>query len=225
MCRMAAYVGNSREEMVGLYRSLKATVRSEAESKGVRKAEQCMDGWGYVVASDCGIVHYRTGRSILDDRISLPNTEGMTYAIFHARKATDKSTVSWEFSHPFAGRVGSGQIYLAHNGQIKFNARDGCTMDTQYGLEVIEREGVERGVEKLKGIVKTGLNLLILEADAGPRLRFLNFYLDRTKSGYFDMFYRKTDSGIVVVSSTLRQNGIKTASRVPYGELMDMDSL
>ncbi|MCL5413301.1 MAG: hypothetical protein M1569_02775 [Candidatus Marsarchaeota archaeon] len=224
---MLAYVGRSNDELAGLKKALKATVRAEVDGTGRTYEGKCVDGWGYALVADGRIVHYRTGMSILDDNHEFPEMNGIIYAVVHARKASNREMVGSRFSHPFTVSTDKSTIFMCHNGLIRVDKKFPNVIDTEQGLRVIERRGVEKGIEMLKGITETGLNLFILQVDRDTgktSIRYLNFYTDSSSSSYFDLFFSKLKDGVAVVSSSLLDHGLD-GKRVEYGKLLDMANL
>ena len=227
MCRMLAYVGKSNSELAGLKTALKATVRAEVDGTGRTYEGRCVDGWGYTLVANDGIVHYRTGMSILEDNHDLPEMKGVIYAVVHARKASNREMVGGRFSHPFTVSTDKSTIFMCHNGLLRVDKKLPGIIDTEQGLRVIERHGIEKGIEMLKGITETGLNLFILQVDretGRTSIKYLNFYTDSSSSAYFDLFFSKLKDGVAVVSSSLLDHGLD-GKKVEYGTLLDMADL
>ncbi len=224
---MLAYVGRSNDEIAELHKALKATVRAEVDGRGRKYEGRCVDGWGYVLVADSGIAYYKTAKPIIDDDHEIPRMDGKIYAMIHARKASDATLVESRFSHPFIGNVDDATLFLCHNGLIRTDQKNLRMTDTEYGLTIIEKAGVEKGVEMLKDITGTGLNLFILQMNkitGKVSLKYLNYYIDRGKNEYFDLFFSTLEDGKAIVSSSLQDHGIK-GTLVEYGKLLDIENL
>jgi len=226
---MFAYVGRSNQDIAALHKALKESARNDVIAREFKSEGHCVDGWGYVMLSQSGLFHYRNGKPIFDDEHELPRLDGKVYAIFHARRASDKHKLGTVFAHPFPGSLSEHAIYLAHNGLVDMGDLSGADMtDTEYALRVITRKGLTAGIEELKDLTLTGLNLLILEIDKqtqAPAIRYLNFYVNPHRSRYFDMHFAEMADGKAIVSSTLLKYGIKrdTVLGVPFDRLSDLE--
>jgi predicted glutamine amidotransferase len=169
MCRMFAYTGESREELLSLVESLSNAAKNDTiRAKVGWKHVSHPDGWGFVVCSDSGTTYQRFAAPMFgDDAISkIPTTTGRIFAIFHARKRT-KGPIGEAFSQPFAVETGTGSTYLAHNGSLDM---DGLGMnlglraetDSQMAARYASSNGIPRAVSILKKFVdsNSALNLL-----------------------------------------------------------------
>ncbi len=229
MCRMFAYVGTSHREIKSLHTALKEASRKNEVGQEVGLQNACSDGWGYVIVNGTDIMHHRSITPIFEDDHRIPVTTGKTYAIFHARRASDLSKVEKSFTHPFDGSNERDLTFLAHNGRVTMDrqANPGI-IDTEFALKVILEKGLEEGVRHLGPLTENALNLLVLQINRlteQPSLQFLNFYTDPSEGNYFDMFYTRMRNGVAVVSSTLPEFGIRAEGKVPYDKLVDIENL
>ncbi|MDE1834040.1 MAG: hypothetical protein KGH64_01745 [Candidatus Micrarchaeota archaeon] len=232
MCRMFSYAGNSHTDIAELHKALKSAARNDAYMARNGRAGQCADGWGYVMATQGRIFRYTTDIPIYDDRHTIPRISSKAYAIFHARKASDRRKLGVGFSHPFEDSGRDGLIFLAHNGLVRMDDQNDLTRsDTEYAMQIISEKGIEKGLEVLRGLTLTGLNLAILQVEKPENshaLMYLNFYKNNHINylkRYFELYYKRTDSGISVMSSSLLGYGIKPDGIVPYGVLGNIERL
>ncbi|MDE1768580.1 MAG: hypothetical protein KGH62_04370 [Candidatus Micrarchaeota archaeon] len=236
---MFAYVGNSNKEIARLHEALKESARNDpvadaarkSAGRGLRIGASCIDGWGYVIVTNGSVMHYRSATPIFDDSHKIPEIEGRSFAIFHARKASDQKKLGLTFSHPFLAVNKGDMLYLAHNGMVKMRPNPSSS-DTEYALKVLNERGVEAGIERLESQTISGLNLMLLEIEKPsniPSLKFFNYYNNPTDnphlSNYFNMYYSANEDGIAVVSSTLLCYGITSDGKVPYAKLMHVEEL
>ena len=91
---MFGYCGTSETDVQELYAGLTPRLRERPQFSAA-VAPGCSahcHGWGYVIQADNGLFHYRTARSIYEDKIVLPKLEGQIRAIFHGRYASKTAT-------------------------------------------------------------------------------------------------------------------------------------
>jgi len=60
MCRLFGYVGKSHGDVELLYDNLKKCAANDVLANELGKRQIHKDGWGYVMLSDSGLVHYRS---------------------------------------------------------------------------------------------------------------------------------------------------------------------
>lgn len=232
MCRMFAYVGSSQDDLRRLYSALVEAASYDRNLSWLPDKEdrRHSDGWGSVVLSNGRIQHYRTHVPIFEDKgYGLPEIQGKTYAIFHARKANKGRPVdSPVFSHPFVDESGSRTTFLAHNGALK-GPIPKDRVDSELALtEIVESDGVTEAFGSLKGRTKTALNLLVLTIDRPsrtPKLEYLNYWADavsRERREYYRLYAKRMRGGTAVFSSSL-DGGIKGGSPCRFGKVARLD--
>lgn len=238
MCRMFAYVGNSRDELENLVAMLRDSAKRDriAETLGMAKTTH-PDGWGYVVSSELGCEVGKFGNDIskeTDIKTRLPPTSGGMFAIFHARQAT-KGTIGESSSQPFWVDDESGTLFLAHNGSLDMDGMRedlGLTgeTDSEMILNYAVRKGLPAAVTDLWKYVdsNSALNLLVLRRRRdGKAELYANWHYkkgspDITK--YYEMMYQHLPHGKVVFSSTLNEYGLNGRT-LPQGRLMTASEL
>ncbi|HEV2319604.1 MAG TPA: hypothetical protein VGV18_07630, partial [Verrucomicrobiae bacterium] len=173
-------------------------------------------GWGYVIHAANGLFHYRSAHPVYDDRVVLPRLDGQIHAIFHGRYASNEKLTGHIFSHPFVAATNSELIYLAHNGGVSPENELERSVDSEWVLDEIARNGgTDMVLPKLKERTKSALNLLILKvgraAGTPVSLQYLNFFKPREpgKVDYYRMYLGSMPGGCAVVSSTLTMPGTK----------------
>ncbi|MFP3205600.1 MAG: class II glutamine amidotransferase [Metallosphaera yellowstonensis] len=213
MCRMFAYVGSSTRELESLYKALR-----ESASNDTRRIKDNKhgDGWGYVIYSGEVIWYYRSRRAIYDENFTVPQVDGKFYAVFHARQASKKETVSSRFSHPFQESNEKELIFLAHNGYVdeeelkEWLGYQGYTTDSELVTKALAKFGMRPEVmERLREYTVSALNLLILRVDKGSgvgRLYYLNYF--KKDPEFYRMYLSQGMEGKAVFSSTLKDYGI-----------------
>lgn len=229
MCRMFAYIGDSREDLALLVNALSKAARRDtiAEEVPLRYIVHD-DGWGFAVYSKRGLVYYRSGGPIFRDDLTLPPTIGKIFAVFHAKQATPGNPVGLRFSHPFIAETDSGLVLLAHNGsmykdrlaeRLHFAGDLSRVTDSELVLKYAVQRGLAAASAGLEDCTKTNsaLNLLVLEiGDNGQADIFVkHFYrkegrLDKTR--YYDLCYEDLTGGRAVFSSTLNDYGLSGMS-------------
>ncbi|MCY0884114.1 MAG: class II glutamine amidotransferase [Acidianus infernus] len=226
MCRMFAYVGDSKEELTKLYEALKESAKNDiiASKYGLNPVHG--DGWGYVIYDGERIYFYKSKNPIFNESLILPSIEGKFYAIFHARQATDKSTVSARFAHPFYGDDENYFYFFAHNGSVDkeklaqvLNFQGQTTIDSELALKFLIKNGLDKGIDLLmKDYTKSALNVFILRisrSDGSAELYYVNYYTRKDRSEYYK-FYKNENA---VFSSTLAYYGIRGVE-VEEGKLL-----
>lgn len=218
MCRMFAYVGRSSKDIEQLANALSKSAKSDTKT---RTGISHKDGWGYSIFSDRGIDYYTSPNPIYNEKIKLPLVEGQIFAIFHARKATDQSSVKKKFSHPLLGLTEDSQVFFAHNGSVETNylkkALDvgGEMIDSELALRYVLKNGLEstKNLEE-HTTMNSALNLLILKVkrDGLAELFVKHFYRKdpekSDKTEYYNLYYQDMEEGKAVFSSTLNDNGL-----------------
>ncbi|MCI2414721.1 MAG: class II glutamine amidotransferase [Candidatus Aramenus sp.] len=229
MCRMFAYVGESVEDMKLLYSLLVESARKDviAERLGLNPVHG--DGWGLAIYDGERLLHYRSSKPIFEEELPDIEVKGKFYAIFHARQATNKATVSARFSHPFLETNETQLVFLAHNGWVdeerlkeKLNFRPSITTDSELALKYYTKIG---DVKFLEEVTKSALNLLILKVsrESGEaELLYENYYVRKDRPEYYDMYLWEGKGGIAVMSSTLKYYGNLKVRDVEKGKLLKL---
>ncbi len=210
MCRMFAYVGSSRKDMGRLYSALKEAARCDNTLKGMEGMSHD-DGWGCVILNGGRLVHYRSIKPVYSDgAFAMPEIDGTTYAIFHARKASNSSPKGLAiFSHPFVAVTESAVLFMAHNGGLQSSEIPVNTVDSELALKKIVEAGSLTGAKAaLEQVTGSALNLLLLsverEGDAA-RMEYLNHWNGEERSSYYRMYYADMEGGRAVFSSTMAE--------------------
>ena len=163
----------------------------------------------------------------------MPEFNGKIYAIFHALNAHDKDLISPIFEHPFMVSNGNQVMYMAHNGVvdkqlIMENLRiNGIYNDTEAALEYLNQNGL-KSISDLENYTKSSLNVIILNLDKKTRngqIYFKNFYRDKSKGDYLDMYTAVLPHGKAVVSSTLTMYGIDRCTRVTAQSMSNLEEI
>ena len=211
MCRMFAYAGTSRKDLSALFRSLKKAAKHDEMLTWKEESEkQHRDGWGCAIFAEDKLFHYRTQKPIFeDDEFLMPHINGMTYAIFHARKTLKPKGLPM-FSHPFVAETGRELLFLAHNGGLEDQkAVPENMVDSELALrKIAERGGLEPALAELEAMKWTALNLLLLRIDRctrQARIEGLNRWYtdDASKAAYYKLYSKSLGGGKAVFSSTL----------------------
>ncbi|WP_160164865.1 class II glutamine amidotransferase [Candidatus Acidianus copahuensis] len=215
------------EDLQSLYLALSESAKNDNIAKNFGINPVHGDGWGYVIYNRQTIYTYKTEKPIFSDSISIPTITGEFLAIFHARQASDKTTVSSIFSHPFFGSDQRYLYFFAHNGHISEESLmkelnfSGKTTDSEMALQYITRKGLEKALPELERMTLSALNILILRIDksnGNAEVFYENYYLNKERSEYYDMFEVKLSKGNAVVSSTLTQR-FNEKQKVDFGKL------
>ena len=250
MCRMFAYFGASRDELLLLFRALRSSAESDPLAPNQTK-NQHSDGWGYVLYAGGELGHEKFLEPIFaGGERSIPEFSGPAYAIFHARQAGSELVGESRFQHPFRGEWEGGTIFLAHNGSFA-KRRLASELDPSFDAsEVVGSEAALKYIlqQRNKGARLTdattrledftkrnsALNLLILEVPRSgePQLFAKHFYNrvqdGRDKSIYYQINYQKLDSGgVAFFSSTLAQaqRELKDSSILDTSELTPVSEI
>jgi len=169
----------------------------------------------------------RTGRAIFRDDHQIPRIEGKVYAIFHARSATDSKKVGSIFSHPYFAAADDRLIWLAHHGELEENVITAPHLvDSEYILKFVMDNGTVEGIKKSKLATQSSLNMCMLEIrrdTLAASLKYMNYYLDKSMGEYYDMHYSRMRGGGAVMSSTLKEYGIKGTTAVTHGTLEELE--
>ncbi|MGD0319380.1 MAG: class II glutamine amidotransferase [Nitrososphaerales archaeon] len=223
MCRIAGYVGDSREDLEKLVDGLRWASRNDTTSG---KLVVHGDGWGYAVYSDLGRFSYRTQKAIFEDKMDLHETRGKIYAILHARKASPGYKAEEKSSHPFFGETKDSFVYFAHNGSLddevlrRLTGLDGDAIDSELAFRYMLQIGIFPAASELEKYVKpnSALNLLVLEMrkGGGAEVYVKNYYAkdgtDRDMTKYYQILRQDMDGGKAAFSSTFNDSHFKGKS-------------
>lgn len=220
MCRIFTYSGSSMDELNTLYGALKKSAQRDvlAEEAGM-SFNRHPDGWGYVAITDKNKIYsYKNGNPIFEDDYKLPKMMGHMYAIFHARHATEKYLVAAPFNSPYLETTPSKVMYLVHNGRVNkkrmgrdLNYDGYLNVDCELISKHVVGFGMEKSMKMLEGYTESALNVIMMTYDRKSRdidMYYKNYYIDKTKSEYYDMYLSKMPHGKALVSSTLIRYGI-----------------
>ncbi|MGD0395752.1 MAG: class II glutamine amidotransferase [Nitrososphaerales archaeon] len=235
MCRIAGYVGDSRENLEKLVDGLRWAARNDTTS-GTPVVHG--DGWGYAIYSDLGRFSYRTPKAIFEDEIDLHKTKGRICAILHARKASPGYKADEKSSHPFFGETEDSFVYFAHNGSLDDEVLRGLTgfngdaIDSELAFRYMLQRGIFPAASELENYVKpnSALNLLVLEIrkGGGAEVYVKSYYnkdgTNRDMTEYYQMLKQDMDGGKAAFSSTFNDNhfmGKDLGKRglIPFSEL------
>jgi predicted glutamine amidotransferase len=235
MCRIAGYVGNSREDLEKLVDGLRWAAQNDRTSG---RLVVHGDGWGYAIHSDLGRFSYKTQKAIFEDDIDLPETKGRIFAILHARKASPGYKAEKKSSHPFFGETEDSFVYFAHNGSLDQEALRGLTgfdekaIDSELAFRYMLQIGIFPGASELERYVKpnSALNLLVLEVKkgGGAEVSVKNYYrrdkTKRDKTKYYQILKQDMGGGKAAFSSTFNDNhflgrDLGKEGLVPFSEL------
>jgi len=214
---MFGYCGTSESDVHELYSGLKSACANDPTLPAIAPgcSAHC-HGWGYVIQADNGLFHYRTARSIYEDKITLPKLEGRIRAIFHGRYASKPELTGHIFSHPFVATDDTKVTFFAHNGGIGVDGLPERKVDSEWALEqVIAMGGIESALPTLKEHTRSALNLLVLtidrKKDTPALLEYFHFFKPKEpgKVEYYNMFEGTMPGGRALVSSTLTMSGAK----------------
>lgn len=217
MCRMFAYSGTSKNELERLYAALKKAAAHDGIAERLNAGfSEHGDGWGYAIADESNSLHhYRSSMPIYKDEHVLPKLNGSFSAIFHARKATDPSTIRAAFSHPFLESNANELLFFAHNGYINREALmeevgfGGMTTDSEMAAKLFAREG-QGCIKILEKNTESALNLLIMSVDrrtGKAEIRYNNYYVKKDMAKFYELYSVDLPEGRAVYSSTLSELG------------------
>lgn len=225
---MFAYVGESLDELKSLFIALQSSAREDNIAKKYGLNPVHGDGWGYVIYDGEHLYYYKSVKPIFEEDFPLGlDLKGEFYAIFHARQATDKSTVSARFSHPFMESNDTYIYFFAHNGsvndgklrkELNFN---GITTDSELAAKYYAKT---ENMKYLESITLSALNVLILRirrSDGVAELLYENYYV-KDRPDYYDLYLWKGKKGRAVMSSTLKLYGFLDVEQVPKGQLLKL---
>lgn len=208
---MFGYRGKIESDLHELYRGLTQACASDPSLQAV--APNCSahcHGWGYVIQADNGLFHYRTARSIYEDKITLPKLEGDIRAIFHGRYASNPELTGPIFSHPFMAADETLVTFFAHNGGVAVDNLPERKVDSEWAMEQVVAKGdLAAALPTLKEHTRSALNLLVLTVDrkkATPALlEYFHFFKPKEpdKVKYYQMFEGTMPGGRALVSSTM----------------------
>jgi predicted glutamine amidotransferase len=209
---MFGYSGKSESDLHELYRGLTQACANDPSLQAV--APNCSahcHGWGYVIHADNGLFHYRTARSIYEDKIVLPKLEGQIRAIFHGRYASKPKLAGHIFSHPFLAADDARVTFFAHNGGVAVDNLPERKVDSEWAMEqVIAAGNLAKALPTLKEYTRSALNLLVLTIDrqkgTPALLEYFHFFKPKEpdKVKYYEMFEGTMPGGRALVSSTMK---------------------
>jgi predicted glutamine amidotransferase len=165
------------------------------------------------------LFHYRSSKSIYEDKIVLPKLEGKIRAIFHGRYASKPELAGHIFSHPYMAFDDKAVTYFAHNGGVDAPGLPERKVDSEWALEEVMRaSGMAAALPKLKEYTRSALNLLVLtigrEKGTPAALRYFHYFKPKEpgKVAYYQMFLGTMPGGEALVSSTITMPGAKVES-------------
>jgi predicted glutamine amidotransferase len=234
---MFGYCGNSESDLHELYSGLTRACANDPNLKAVAPgcSAHC-HGWGYVINADNGLFHYRTAKSIYDDKIVLPKLEGKIRAIFHGRYASKPELAGHIFAHPFMAADNQRVTFFAHNGGVNAPGLPERKVDSEWAMdEVIASGGLARALPKLKEHTGSALNLLVLtidrKKDTPALLEYFHFFKPKEpgKVDYYKMFEGKMPGGRALMSSTMtlpdaKPTGLKEIQDAKFDQLIKLES-
>jgi predicted glutamine amidotransferase len=234
---MFGYRGNLESDVHELYSGLKRACANDPMLPAV--APSCSahcHGWGYVIQADNGLFHYRTARSIYEDKITLPKLEGNIRTIFHGRYASNLELSGDIFSHPFMAADGTGVTFFAHNGGVAVDDLPERKVDSEWAMEqVIASGNLAKALPTLKDHTKSALNLLVLtidrKKDTPALLEYFHFFKPKEpeKVKYYQMYEGTMSGGRALVSSTLtlpeaKVTSLKDVRPATFDKLISLES-
>lgn len=214
---MFGYCGKSETDLRDLYSALSRACANDPTLQAVAPgcASHC-HGWGFVIHADNGLFHYRTARSIYEDKIELPKLEGRIRAIFHGRFASKPELDGHIFSHPYLAFDDKQVTYLAHNGGVDAPGLPERKVDSEWIIEeTVRAGGIAAALPKLKEHTRSALNLLVLtiarEKGTPATLRYFHYFKPKEpgKVEYYKMFIGTMPGGRALMSSTMTMDGAK----------------
>ena len=217
---MFGYCGNSESDVQELYAGLTRACANDPNLNAVAPgcSAHC-HGWGYVINADNGLFHYRTAKSIYEDKIVLPKLEGKIRAIFHGRYASKPELAGHIFVHPFMAADNQRVTFFAHNGGVKPPNLPERKVDSEWAMEeVIAAGGLAQALPKLKEHTGSALNLLVLtidrKKDTPALLEYFHYFKPKEpgKVDYYKMFEGKMPNGRALMSSTMTLPDAKLTS-------------
>lgn len=217
---MFGYCGNLESDVHELYSGLRQACANDPSLQAVAPgcSAHC-HGWGYVIQADNGLFHYRTARSIYEDKIVLPKLEGRIRAIFHGRYASNDKLLGHIFSHPFIAADDNKVTFFAHNGGVSVNDLPERKVDSEWAMEqAIAAGDLAKALPKLKEHTRSALNLLVLTIDrkkgTPALLEYFHYFKPKEpgKVEYYTMFEGKMPGGRALVSSTMKLSEAKVTS-------------
>jgi len=217
---MFGYCGNLESDVHELYSGLRQACANDPSLQAVAPgcSAHC-HGWGYVIQADNGLFHYRTARSIYEDKIVLPKLEGPIRAIFHGRYASNEKLMGHIFSHPFVAADDAKVTFFAHNGGVSVDDLPERKVDSEWAMEqAIAAGDLAKALPKLKEHTRSALNLLVLTIDrkkGNPALLEYFHYFKPKEPGkveYYTMFEGKMPGGRALISSTMKLSEAKVTS-------------
>ncbi|MGC9071077.1 MAG: class II glutamine amidotransferase [Acidilobus sp.] len=209
------------------------------------------DGWGLAVLTEDGLIIYRSGRPIYEERpdvLSLLRGK-RTLVIIHARLASEKSKVGPQYSHPYLATSMDGSLtyILAHNGSVRkrplVDDEDllppGLTSDEYVDSELIALYLAKWGLsgESLSRLQKyvtpgSAVNLLVIEISRSRRIAALQAYShwDAAANGEYYRLYKVEAGGTrAIVSSTVarecKRRGWEEISALEAGRIESVGEL
>jgi predicted glutamine amidotransferase len=236
-CRMFGYCGSSESDVQELYAGLTRACANDPNLGAVAPgcSAHC-HGWGYVINADNGLFHYRTAKSIYEDKIVLPKLEGKIRTIFHGRYASKPELAGHIFAHPFMAADSQRVTFFAHNGGVNAPGLPERKVDSEWAMEeVIAAGGLAQALPKLKEHTGSALNLLVLtidrKKDTPALLEYFHYFKPKEpgKVDYYKMFEGKMPGGRALMSSTLtlpdaKLTSLKEIQPAKFDQLISLES-
>jgi predicted glutamine amidotransferase len=220
MCRMFAYAGRSRDDLIALCSALRSACEDDEclATAFPNAGRSHKDGWGYVIRVSGELHHYRSATSIYEDDHDLPEfADGQDIkAIFHGRLTTGDVVGDAIFSHPYVAAMDREILFFAHNGGLTDDVGKAVIgkVDSEWALDQIVKNGFASALPTMLEKTQSALNILLLTIcrrdPATATIRYLNSYKghgEDARDRYYQMYKTMLGGGgRTVFSSTLKKH-------------------
>ncbi len=199
------------------------------------------DGWGmsvFIYEKSWKNFSYKTRTPAFEDPFyrRLPSViEGEKLAgLIHARKAGKRFLVGLSHSHPYHARVGTYELYFAHNGSVsrKFfeNPSLPYTDSYMFFLEIVKRvsqgatplEAYTEAFESAKPFSSSLNSVLISYSESeGPKI-YVGYYYNKARLREREEYYKLFKYKGYVFSSTLRYYIGNESEELVYGDIISL---
>lgn len=213
---------------------------------------QHIHGWGYILVTSDGILHYANGKFFLEDEIgrkrllqALSEIEG-EFLLMVELRVTDEWYVSAFNAHPFAFQSRNGyEGFLFYNGLLdygklgeledvdmsNYTTKNGTTVMTISIAKALEAgKNIHDAIQEPRKALRSSYNLMLFYRDSDGKFKaYVMAYVTDTilnnpeVVAYYQLVKREEEDISVIGSAALRAYLSETFTTLENGESIELD--
>jgi predicted glutamine amidotransferase len=203
-CRMLVAAGKLPIPKILNAFKLMATNKNEKHEVNINRPDfRHGDGWGIVYSKNNKLEWYKNTVPCWEDpKYNEYYSLNTQFLILHARKASQGSPISYEFTHPFE----KNGWFFCHNGTIyDFLDKNRSDSETFFMLLLSKLEEKRDIVVAIKNAVNTvkkftALNFILANRE---KVYAVNLFIDESLKAYYTMKYLQSASYVIIASERL----------------------